>query len=274
MATATTGLVFVFLSLLSLLRIRHHCHGLIVTTVNPDLPSTRKIFSHPNHLTTTSHRLGTTTTCRHAQQPQQQDDGDSNAFDLQKGEEDTNQQILPGPIHHVAIKTRNITTAIQFYSLLGFRPTVRFRAGPARAAWLEPRYPKNVSSSANARIELLEVPSYVLKEPEGQRTQAVDLMKRPELLGYNHLALDVTDSVARLVEKRYNNNNNNNNNTAVTTTTTTTLLADYVQYLNNQSLELFGKTLRVALEPRQQMIGSAVYELVSFVFVGIGQFVV
>jgi hypothetical protein len=116
----------------------------------------------------------------------------------------------------------------------------------------------------------------VLKEPEGQRTRAVDLMKRPELLGYNHLALDVTDSVARLVEKKYNNNNNkNNNNTAVTTTTTTTsLLADYVQYLNNQSLELFGKTLRVALEPQQQMIGSAVYELVSLVFVGIGQFFV
>jgi hypothetical protein len=95
-------------------------------------------------------------------------------------------------------------------------------------------------------LELIEVPSYMLNEPEGRTIRAVDLMKRPELLGYNHIALDVTDAVSRLSIEKKN-----------------TSLADWMHHLNERSVKLFGKTIRVALEPRQQMIGSAVYELVS-----------
>jgi catechol 2,3-dioxygenase-like lactoylglutathione lyase family enzyme len=149
-----------------------------------------------------------------------------------------------GPIHHVAVKTRNITTAIQFYSLLGLEPTVKFRAGPARAAWLEHR--SNFSVSATPRLELIEVPTFLLNEPEGRTIRSVDLMKRPELLGYNHIALDVTEAVSRLATENTNSS-----------------LIDWMRHVNDHSLKLFGKTLRVALEPRQQMIGETVYELVS-----------
>merc|ERR1719401_2455696 len=38
--------------------------------------------------------------------------------------------------HHVAVKTRDIMAAIDFYSLLGFRVEARFVAGPSRCAWL------------------------------------------------------------------------------------------------------------------------------------------
>ena len=91
--------------------------------------------------------------------------------------------------HHVAIKTRNITVAIQFYSLLGFEVEAKFRAGPARAAWL------TQLESPSSRLELIEVPSYLLNEPEGMKRRAINLMERQELLGCNHLALDVTDSL-------------------------------------------------------------------------------
>lgn len=140
--------------------------------------------------------------------------------------------------HHVAVKTRNITTAIQFYSLLGFEPEAKFRAGPARAAWL------TQPESPSSRIELLEVPSYLLNEPKGMKRRAMNLMERQELLGCNHLALDVTGSLERQGH---------------------TQLSEWMQTLNATSVERFGRGLRVALEPRQQIIGKNVFEL-AFLF--------
>jgi len=137
--------------------------------------------------------------------------------------------------HHTAIKTRNITLAIQFYSLLGFEPSEKFRTGPAKAAWLEQR-----SSSGYGRLELIEVPPYLLNEPEGMKRQAIDLAKRQDLLGQNHLALDVTKSIQNKGLE---------------------CLSEWIDVLNQRSVETFGKTLRVAVEPMQQMIGSGVYEL-------------
>eukprot|EP00984_Skeletonema_dohrnii_P020441 scaffold9971_cov75-Skeletonema_dohrnii-CCMP3373.AAC.2 len=71
--------------------------------------------------------------------------------------------------HHVAVKTRNIEVAIKFYSLLGFHVETKFVAGPARAAWLLHGNPDDDDnhSSVKSRIELIEVPSYMLNEPEG-----------------------------------------------------------------------------------------------------------
>lgn len=140
--------------------------------------------------------------------------------------------------HHVAVKTRNITVSIQFYSLFGFEVDTRFRAGPARAAWL------TQPDSPSSRIEVIEVPSHLLNEPEGMKRRAMNLMERQELLGWNHLALDVTDS---LREKGF------------------TQLSELMQDLNATSVEQFGRGLRVALEPRQQIIGKHVYEL-AFLF--------
>jgi hypothetical protein len=100
-------------------------------------------------------------------------------------------------IHHTALKTRNITNAIEFYSLLGYQVASKFRAGPARAAWLELPQENTAVSAASAisRIELLEVPAYMLPSP---RVRAPNLMDLPAVLGYNHVALDVTYQIQQM----------------------------------------------------------------------------
>ena len=143
--------------------------------------------------------------------------------------------------HHVALKTRNITTALQFYSLLDFVVTCKFRAGPARAAWLEPFNKNNNQVATTTRLEIIEVPTYLLNEQVGTRRRALDLMERQDALGYNHLALDVTQQIASQANL--------------------SSLADWMDQLNHKSVDSFGKTLRVALPPRQQIIGQCVYEL-------------
>jgi catechol 2,3-dioxygenase-like lactoylglutathione lyase family enzyme len=139
-------------------------------------------------------------------------------------------------LHHTAIKTRNITIAIQFYGLLGFEPSVKFRAGPARAAWLEHK----LSPGSGGRLELIEVPSHMLNEPEGMKRRAVDLMQRQEALGQNHLAFNVTPSIQSMGFES---------------------LSEWIHSLNQRSLASFEKALRIAVEPRQQLIGREVYEL-------------
>ena len=74
--------------------------------------------------------------------------------------------LPPALLHHTALRTRNITTAIQFYSLLGYRVEGRFRAGPARAAWLE-------LDGSQHRLELIEVPAHILNERLGQKRRAL-----------------------------------------------------------------------------------------------------
>ena len=138
-------------------------------------------------------------------------------------------------IHHAAVKTRNITTAIEFYSLFGFEVTTKFRAGPARAAWLE-QQPREQTNTTNAILELIEIPPYLLQEPDGQRRRALNLMERQELLGHNHLALDVTEYCS-------------------------SSLSVFLEALKQTSRERFDKTILTALSPRQQLIGRSVYEL-------------
>lgn len=145
-------------------------------------------------------------------------------------------------IHHTALRTRNITTAIQFYSLVGFEVDCCFRAGPARAAWMT--LPVNATSSA-CRLEIIEVPSFILNEPQGMRRRAPDLMENEQELGWNHMALDVTQQI--LNDELCGD------------------LAGWMAKLNQTSFERFGRSLRVALPPRQQMIGQSVYEL-AFIY--------
>jgi catechol 2,3-dioxygenase-like lactoylglutathione lyase family enzyme len=186
-------------------------------------------------------------------------------------------------IHHTALKTRNITNAIEFYSLLGYQVASKFRAGPARAAWLE--LPQgntaSVSAASVSRLELLEVPAYMLPSP---RERAPNLMDQQAVLGYNHVALDVTyqiqqmqillqehdqkddDSMTRNTTASTSSTSTSTTSTTSTTTIISTVsLADWMSRLNATSVELFGKTLRVALEPQQQIIGRNVYEL-AFLF--------
>lgn len=141
-------------------------------------------------------------------------------------------------LHHIAIRTQNITRAISFYSMLlsvdddGTESTslsvTKFRAGPARAAWLEASF---------YRLELIEIPRWILEgEATGKLFRAPDLMAQNSILGYNHAALDVSIP-----------------------------LADFIQRLQEASFENFQKTVRVAVKPYTQIIGQAVYEL-AFVY--------
>jgi len=161
---------------------------------------------------------------------------------------------LVGYIHHTALKTRNISLAIEFYSLLGFEPTAKFKVSGAKAAWLEQQETSSTrsnnltTSSSNPRIELIEVPSYLLNEPEGMKRRALNLFKHQEYLGINHFALDVTNSIR------------NSNLTDVTDDNNNLILSTWMKYLNKKSLKMFNKNIHIALEAEQFMVGNIIYE--------------
>jgi catechol 2,3-dioxygenase-like lactoylglutathione lyase family enzyme len=154
--------------------------------------------------------------------------------------------------HHTAIRTRNITTSINFYStLFGYHVECKFRAGPARAAWLKQE--SIVSNTiVNQRIELIEVPSYMLNE---KQSRATDTFQYPSLLGYNHLAFDVTN-----IETVVGNDNNIPMSTPVIAS-----LQQYLDVMNTASIQNYNKTIRLALQPKQQLIGQNVYEI-AFIY--------
>ena len=156
----------------------------------------------------------------------------------------------PAYHHHTAIRTRNIENAIKFYSLFGFEIETKFRAGPARAAWLttsKSPTDKQGQSDVASRLEVIEVPGYVLNEKEGTIKRAFDLLQNESLLGINHYALDVTSQIktSGLESKP----------------TDASLLEKYLEFINVKSKELFGKTLRVGMPPKQQVIGNQVFEI-------------
>lgn len=159
--------------------------------------------------------------------------------------------------HHTAIRTRNIENAIKFYSLFGYQVETKFRAGPARAAWLvnnnvgaTSNPPTNTNNDAwaqhivpTSRLEVVEVPSYILKEREGTMKRALDLMEHDAVLGINHYALDVTSYICSLNQDEYYG------------------LDQFLHDVNQASLDKFGKTLRIAKKPYQKAIGNQVFEL-------------
>jgi catechol 2,3-dioxygenase-like lactoylglutathione lyase family enzyme len=144
------------------------------------------------------------------------------------------------PVHHLAIRTRDIEMAIQFYSLLDFEVETKFLAGTVRAAWLR----QEKGNSEGVRIELIEVPKGILRETEGTRQRAIDLSTRLDLLGLNHYALDVTSSIKGKGMKD---------------------LKAWIDFINEKSMMKFGKTLRIAVEPQDQMIGQYLYQL-AFIY--------
>ena len=73
------------------------------------------------------------------------------------------------------------------------------------------------------------------------RRRAPDLMENAVELGLNHMALDVTHQIR---------NDPSMND-----------LASWMKHLDATSRQRFGRGLRVAVAPKQQMIGTAVYEL-------------
>lgn len=156
--------------------------------------------------------------------------------------------------HHIAVKTRNIENAINFYSLLGFRVESKFVSGPARCAWLihESHNDDQDPNTIKSRIELIEVPSYMLNEPEGTKRRAVDFTQREELLGMNHFALDVTKHIPRSVDDSDSQDGRS---------CELYQLQQWMDDLNEQSIAKFGKALRVALPPTKRIIAREVYEM-------------
>eukprot|EP00586_Coscinodiscus_wailesii_P017891 CAMPEP_0172511974 /NCGR_PEP_ID=MMETSP1066-20121228/240702_1 /TAXON_ID=671091 /ORGANISM="Coscinodiscus wailesii, Strain CCMP2513" /LENGTH=120 /DNA_ID=CAMNT_0013291569 /DNA_START=482 /DNA_END=844 /DNA_ORIENTATION=+ len=73
--------------------------------------------------------------------------------------------------------------------------------------------------------------------------RAIDLLQRETLLGLNHLAFDVSHAVRHLPPPKPQN------------------LTSWIDDLNSRSVETFGKSLRIGLEPQQRMIGRKVYEM-------------
>eukprot|EP00536_Pseudo-nitzschia_multiseries_P017381 jgi/Psemu1/248115/estExt_Genewise1.C_15220012 len=81
------------------------------------------------------------------------------------------------------------------------------------------------------------------------KRRALDLFENQEYLGQNHFALDVTKSIIE-----------SNISGSPSSTNQTFLLSAWMETLNEKSLGLFRKTLRVALEAEQFMVGNTVYE--------------
>ncbi len=126
-------------------------------------------------------------------------------------------------MHHASIRTANIYRAIAFYEILGFTVQERFTTGYTLACWME---------GLGGRIELIEIP-----EPK----PAPDAFADEHYVGYYHLSFDLTDVVEDL--------------------------PSWLEELKVSFAEAKEKneelcSLEVLLEPRQQMIGDKVYEVV------------
>ena len=126
-------------------------------------------------------------------------------------------------MHHVSIRTANIHRAIAFYEQLGFTVRERFTTGYTLACWM---------TGLGGRIELIQIP-----EPK----PAPDAFYDEHYVGYYHLSFDLTESTSDLPS----------------------WLEDLKQKI--ATIPMNGSvpdlTLKVLLEPEQQMIGETVYEV-------------
>jgi len=172
--------------------------------------------------------------------------------------------------HHAAIRTGDIERAILFYSLLGFHVETKFLIGSSRAAWLTTSNisigtedeERAVQNGCGARLELIEVPKSTLIEKEGTRKRAPDLIKNEGLLGWNHVALDVSSTIRCIRgESEIGKMDNSDGNGCELFG-----LAQLIETINEQSLAKFGKTLRVAIPPQQLMISKRGLYEVAFLY--------
>lgn len=126
-------------------------------------------------------------------------------------------------MHHASIRTADIHRAIAFYERLGFTVKERFTTGYTLACWME---------GLGGRIELIQIP-----EPK----PAPDAFGDEHYVGYYHLSFDLTDVATDLP------------------TWLSDLKASFAEAAK-RSPEQF-QSLKVLLEPNQQIIGDRVYEV-------------
>jgi hypothetical protein len=188
--------------------------------------------------------------------------------------------------HHTAIKTRNITLSIMFYNLFGYQVEYRFRTGPARAVWMIQQQQQQKSNSTTSicdpnhyyhhRLELIEVPSYMLQNNKDQPLlRGPNLMERPDILGLNHIAMDVTKQIEyEMIEWNQMNHTYYSNPSSLSTLVLPPppppppqpSLSTWIQQLNETSIRLYQKSIRTALyPPQQQLIGIHIYEI-AFIY--------
>ena len=125
-------------------------------------------------------------------------------------------------MHHASIRTADIHKAIAFYEQLDFTMEERFTTGYTLGCWM---------TGLGGRIELIQIP-----EPK----PAADAFGDEHYVGYYHLSFDLTD-----------------------------LVADLPSWLENLKQKLatakadskLDYSLKVLLEPQQQMIGKHIYEV-------------
>ena len=126
-------------------------------------------------------------------------------------------------MHHASIRTADIHKAIAFYEQLGFTVKERFTTGYTLACWM---------TGLGGRIELIQIP-----EPK----PAPDAFNDEHYVGYYHLSFDLTDLTSDL--SNWLQDLKDKNAIAVETDSKLT------------------QPLKILLEPEQQMIGEAVYEV-------------
>jgi catechol 2,3-dioxygenase-like lactoylglutathione lyase family enzyme len=194
--------------------------------------------------------------------------------------------------HHVAIKVCNITNAINFYSLLGFTVETKFITGPARAAWLiqnqqQQQYyytqekdevdnnnnKHHQAAQVGFRIELIEVPSYMLQQQQQQQQQqrrhrAIDLMTHVTLLGLNHLALDVTYNCIQSQQRQQQQQQQQQE--LMGGEQSQYQLQEWIHDINTTSIKTYNKTIQYAtpittLHITKRIIGKQVYEI-AFIY--------
>ncbi|KAL3766315.1 hypothetical protein ACHAWU_005707 [Discostella pseudostelligera] len=279
----TTHLILLYSSVVTLLGFRHTRLSLLVEAFSPSATLTISP-SHSRHDVRSSgeHRLNIgrrrCTAISSSSSSSDSNESTSNSkSSLLSSTSTISQQFTTAHIlhHHAAIKTRNITNAIDFYSLLGFQVESKFVSGPARVAWLihdssginsnNEQSSQYNSNFAQCRIELIEVPSYMLNEPEGMQKRAINLVERPELLGLNHVALDVTGCIASRSNDNVDDDDDANTSTDPRTSCALYQLQEWIDDLNTLSIQKFGKSLRVAVSPTKRIIGREVYEM-AFLF--------
>ena len=126
-------------------------------------------------------------------------------------------------MHHVSIRTANIHRSIAFYEKLGFTVRERFTTGYTLACWLE---------GLGGRIELIQIP-----EPK----PAPDAFVDEHYVGYYHISFDLTEETGDLP------------------TWLSQLKESFTEAFSRNPQEY--QTLKVLLEPTQQMIGDNIYEV-------------
>jgi catechol 2,3-dioxygenase-like lactoylglutathione lyase family enzyme len=152
-------------------------------------------------------------------------------------------RVLP---HHTALWVKNITASMAFYSLLGFEEERRFKAGPARAVWLQ-QQPLLDSTNFGAApadqgghcLELIEVPPHLTSSS----SIAAESISQDGIVrtGMNHLALDVSE------ECRASGGDGG--------------LPDFLRHLNERSEAVFDRSIRLVVAPHERIIGQDVFEV-------------